>query len=301
MKKEPKKLTFSHIRDVLMSNRDEMGNPVFTQNYGIVNNARFINKVILLQDTPFCLEKTRIAIVTDGNVDVNINLIDRHISKNKIVYMRDGTIIQLNHKSDDLDLIGMLIDDDYLNELFGGRVPTIFNGQLNDFIIDVDDETKETLVKLLESVSFLIKKDICRPAVCAAITSIFLLFDNVYETLNKEKNVRLSHSKDMFSKFITLVNQADGQQRSIDYYADKMCVSQRYLGAVIKQESGNTAKWWIDRAVIARAKVLLRHTDRQIAEISNILKFPNNSFFCKYFRRLTGCTPQEFRRMPVRE
>ena len=51
----------------------------------------------------------------------------------------------------------------------------------------------------------------------------------------------------------------------------------------------------IDRALITQAKVLLRHSDKSVAQISEDLNFPNPAFFSKYFKRLTAMTPLEYR------
>lgn len=64
---------------------------------------------------------------------------------------------------------------------------------------------------------------------------------------------------------------------------------------MVLSTSGVGAKEWIDRAVISTAKVLLRHSDKQTSEIADELNFPNVSFFCKYFKRLTGSTPLQYR------
>ena len=80
------------------------------------------------------------------------------------------------------------------------------------------------------------------------------------------------------------------------FYAEKLCITSRYLGTVILNESGVGAKEWIDRAVISTAKVLLRHSDKQTTQIADELNFPNASFFCKYFKRLTRLTPQQYRK-----
>ena len=78
-------------------------------------------------------------------------------------------------------------------------------------------------------------------------------------------------------------------------YARKMCLTDRYLGTVVKAISGQTGKEWIDRALITSAKVLLKHSDKSIAQIAEELDFPTVSFFCKYFKRLTQITPNQFR------
>jgi len=63
----------------------------------------------------------------------------------------------------------------------------------------------------------------------------------------------------------------------------------------VRQASGITAKEWIDRAIVTRIKVELRHTDKPVAQISDEMGFPNPSFFSKYFKRLTGITPAAFK------
>ena len=74
-----------------------------------------------------------------------------------------------------------------------------------------------------------------------------------------------------------------------------MCITVRYLSTMIRKASGVTAKEWIDRSLVTQAKVMLSYSGRNVAQIADELNFPNASFFCKYFKRLTGCTPQQYR------
>ena len=67
------------------------------------------------------------------------------------------------------------------------------------------------------------------------------------------------------------------------------------MSTLIKKVSGKPAKQWIDEAIIARIKVALRHSDKQMTQISDEMNFANTSFFTKYFKRLTGMTPLQFR------
>ncbi len=74
-----------------------------------------------------------------------------------------------------------------------------------------------------------------------------------------------------------------------------LCITSHYLGTVVKQQSGVTAKAWIDKALVTKAKMMLKSTDLQAAQIASQLGFPNASFFSKFFKRLTGATPQAYR------
>lgn len=104
-----------------------------------------------------------------------------------------------------------------------------------------------------------------------------------------------SREQTIFDRFIQLVNQHCAEQHQIGYYADRMCLTERYLSTIIRQTSGVTAKEWIDRALITRIKVELMHTGKSIAQIADELHFPNPSFFSKYFKRITNLTPLEYK------
>ena len=121
-------------------------------------------------------------------------------------------------------------------------------------------------------------------------------YDGLYRQQAERQQALLSREQTIFDRFIYLVNQHVAREHQIAFYAAKMCLTERYLGTIIRQASGVTAKEWIDRALVARIQVALRHTDKTVAQIADELSFPNPSFFCKYFKRLTGLTPQEFRR-----
>ena len=79
-------------------------------------------------------------------------------------------------------------------------------------------------------------------------------------------------------------------------YADRLCLSPRYLSSVIRNVSGRTVVEWVNQAVILEAKVLLKHSDLLTYQIADELHFPNPSFFSKFFKRMTGMTPQGYQR-----
>ncbi len=68
------------------------------------------------------------------------------------------------------------------------------------------------------------------------------------------------------------------------------------MSTIIKQTSGKTAGDWIDDYILLEAKALLKSTNMTIQQISDELNFPSQSFFGKYFKRLTGVSPKEYRK-----
>ena len=100
----------------------------------------------------------------------------------------------------------------------------------------------------------------------------------------------------IFRRFLSLLATDITISREVQYYADKLCITPKYLTIVTRQISGSSAANWITRSVILNAKALLSSTQLTIQQVSNKLNFPNPSFFGQYFLRHTGMTPKEFRR-----
>ncbi|MGM9712716.1 MAG: helix-turn-helix transcriptional regulator [Prevotella sp.] len=92
-----------------------------------------------------------------------------------------------------------------------------------------------------------------------------------------------------------MLTLAEGRQRRLAYFASRLNVTEHYLSLAVKQATGSTAKDFIDNSVITEIKILLRLSDLTILEISHRLDFPSDSFLCRYFKRLTGMTPLEYR------
>jgi YesN/AraC family two-component response regulator len=99
----------------------------------------------------------------------------------------------------------------------------------------------------------------------------------------------------IFLCFLSLTQQHARTEREVAFYADKLCITPKYLSKIVKDTSGQSAPQWIDQYVILEAKQLLKHSDRCIKEISDELNFPNPSFFFKYFKKHTGLTPNQYR------
>ena len=132
------------------------------------------------------------------------------------------------------------------------------------------------------------------------LTSVFYLIGGMMmkrlaaEAESNDKTPSTRHKK-VFESFVELVEKHHDKERSVKFYADKLCISSKYLSQIIKNVSGFSAPEIINKYVILEAQHLLRHTDLSIKEISDQLNFPNTSFFYKYFKMHTGYTPNSYR------
>jgi AraC-like DNA-binding protein len=98
---------------------------------------------------------------------------------------------------------------------------------------------------------------------------------------------------------MTLLNQHFKYERSIEFYASKLCVTPKYMTTLIKKTSGKSAMEWINEYVVMEAKHLLKYSDMSIQEISDYLNFSNQSFFAQYFKRFSDYSPSNYRTRPL--
>ena len=82
---------------------------------------------------------------------------------------------------------------------------------------------------------------------------------------------------------------------SVIFFADKVFLSANYFGDMIKKQTGQTASEYIQKKLIERAKETLLGTDKTTSEIAYELGFQYPQHLSRMFKRMTGCTPNEFR------
>ena len=129
---------------------------------------------------------------------------------------------------------------------------------------------------------------------CMLLSILYRLSD-MYHDQPARKETFSSRSEEICKTFGHLVIQHYTQERNVSYYAKKMGITPAHLSNTVKNMTGKTVMDFISEVVIVDAKAQLKSTNLPIREIAYSLNFPNVSFFVKYFKRLTGMTPQQYR------
>lgn len=106
---------------------------------------------------------------------------------------------------------------------------------------------------------------------------------------------KLTRKEDLVVRFADLVSKHVRNERKVQFYAALLNVTPKYLTETVKEISGKNAGEIIDDFVIVECKLLLENPAYSIAQISSMINFSDPSFFGKYFKRLTGVSPKEFR------
>lgn len=104
-----------------------------------------------------------------------------------------------------------------------------------------------------------------------------------------------SHDAEVLHRFLLSVHEQCHRERTVQYYADEQHLSPYYFSSIIKSRSGRGALQWIEAITMMRIRQLLLTTEQSVKELAARMNFPDQSTFCRYFKRLEGCTPLEYR------
>ena len=297
MNKQPKLMDISRMRDIFAPLFEQISKNIYISNeLAMLHGEPMVFRLLVQQTPPFVINDHRLGIITRGEGEVNFNLVDHHLTAGTLIYIGPGTIITPIRFSNDLELQGIGLFADFPMPFADGQFPSAFNGQVRDFQLPVAKEDLQTARNILDTLWHLVHQpDYHRQTASSLVAALMHHYDRLFHQQVDNLAATRSREQTIFDRFILLVNQHCREQHQISYYAERLCLTERYLGTIVRQTSGTTAKEWIDRALIARIKVELRHTDKSVARISEEMNFPNPSFFSKYFKRLTQQTPAQYR------
>lgn len=140
---------------------------------------------------------------------------------------------------------------------------------------------------------------------CTCISQLVLcqlkaFFIGFHEYLQRNPQYRPDEVKsyrvrELFNRFMMLLERDYKISRDVNYYAEKMNISSKYLTNIVSQVTGHTPKTIIDQYVILQLKLHLKRTTQSIKEMAWEFHFADVSFFCRYFKKHTGLTPQQIR------
>lgn len=247
------------------------------------------------------------AYCRNGHFKCTINLTEYEIHDGMLAINTPNNIIQLEPVGQNNELVELTIvavSPQYMTALSSdlGKIFVDTINMLKSPIMEMAPEEVNLASQYFQLIDNVITTDseYRNDSIRYLLTSIFYLIGGMLiKRLNAaqedDDKAPSTRHKRVFEVFVKLVEKYHNKERSVSFYADKLCISPKYLSQIIKKVSGFSAPDIINKYVILEAQHLLRHTDLSVKEIADQLNFPNQSFFYKYFKAHTGCTPNSYR------
>ena len=132
--------------------------------------------------------------------------------------------------------------------------------------------------------------------VSALVLAMIYDLNNIIQRVQPVPIGRQTRAEVIFNDFIKLVEENFQRERRVSWYAQKLCITPKYLSESIKLISKRSPNEWIDKYVMVEIRLQLKNSNKNIKTIAEDLNFPNQSFLGKYFKEHTGMSPSKYRR-----
>ena len=137
----------------------------------------------------------------------------------------------------------------------------------------------------------LFQKEILGRQLQIFLLDLWEIYKNAMENIQQTDN----SSALLFTRFMNLLPEYSKTEREVTFYADKLCVSAKYLSEVVKKSSGHPASYWINGYAMQEILAYLKRSDLTLAEISNQMNFYNPAHFTRFVKKQTGDSPSELK------
>ena len=271
-----------------------------TEDFTIGSNECIDNNILNMYAEYPCRLKAEIFVLCmNGTIEASINLSDYTIKANDFITLTPGSIIQINKIEGDLKLYFMVFSSKFIEGIIKTKsiIDLIYITKshpvlsLPKEIADIYEEFFALLMKVYYREHPRYNQEILK---CMLLSILYRLSD-IYHSQPLRNEVGLNRSEEICKQFGHLVIQHYTRERNISFYAEQLGITPAHLSNTVKHVTGRTVIDILSETVITDAKAQLKSTNIPIHEIADSLNFPNVSFFGKYFKRLTGMSPQQYR------
>ncbi len=255
-----------------------------------------ISSYIFVKGLPYCLTEGRVLYVRSGHALARINLTENRVEAHQLRIVSPGAVIEFQEISPDFDITMLAFANSFMENWQREKLLSAYLQGTADVLLRLD-ETAEQRLEEVFTLMWNILQD--NPSSYESIQGmISVLFHQIEYFQNRglsgEKKTS-TRQEEVFDRFIRLLNKHAVNERNVSFYAENLFLTPRYLSTLIKETSGKTVMEWVNEAIVQEAKLMLCHTDKLVYQIADELNFPNASFFCKFFHRMTGKTPHGYR------
>ena len=246
---------------------------------------------------PHKIEKVTQIVITAGQFSCLVDFRMWSLKAPAVALFLPGQVVESIDLDEDFSGFGMVMNQEFTDSL---NLPVSLQERL--FIKDtqfysVTEEVIDVLTSVYRQVSNLMNQpdNPYREEIIRHLFSAHYYGLGYYMHGLQSQPSTMTAQQERCEKFMSLVAENFKTQRDISFYADKLCIKSKYLSTMLKQETGMTALYWIERHVVLYAKSCLSSTSMTIQEISDELDYPSQSVFGKSFKSGECMSPKAYR------
>ncbi len=256
-------------------------------------------KVEIAKGQYFTANNTTLLIVGQGYMLLEIDFVQYELKRNTIASISPKSTVRCLEVSDDFTASFITCNHEFSVDVMVRPEPAFMDFIRTYPVGTIEENRSNVLNDGIGNVAYFLyentgshKIQIAKNIVQAILMEVY---DVISDHLMPNTSTTMSRQNELFIEFIHLVYKYGDKEREVSFYADKLCITPRYLSKIVHNISKETAKDIINRHCIQEIKTLLRSTNDSLQSIAMQLEFPDQSFFTRYFRKYVGMTPKDFR------
>lgn len=241
--------------------------------------------------------------IQKGTITVSFEQEKHKMLANTVFVVPEGAQFNVVSSSRDMQMEVLVFDEPLMNVVYALLGAEADFGSL-EMTFWSDKTIDEPFSRMLVADYDLLRVAVEQPDLVARnkmiTASLVHILLTLYNASDRPENTMRSdnskRSRQLLNHFFELVgeNILSGQ-RNIPFYAERLCVSERYLFKVCKKETGKTPKDLINEFLIGQIKNVLLTTEMTHQQIADQFGFPDQSAFGQFFKRQEGMSPSEYR------
>lgn len=238
-----------------------------------------------------------VSLLIEGKIQHDTDL-ENHLISAPAIILIGKEQVHVHSKDENYRTINLCFNPEFLNQKNENEWEDLFE---NVFIPLSLDESKEICdyFKLILAESSKSKSKSKSETILRHLVGIIF---NLFKTslLSKNHLWDRGNNLDLFYNFKAIIRANFRTNTNVKFYADKLNVTTDTLNKTVKKHSDSSPKELINNCRLTEAKRLLYWTEKSIKEISYELGFESDSYFNRFFKKLTGLTPSDFRQTQIK-
>lgn len=292
-------VSFDNLLQVVESSADIFQDQVIVVE--IDGNQEFKRKG---SDLLIRLDALAVLLVVKGEIVITVDYLPYRVTQHTILELTHKHLLNSIQLSHDAKGYYVVFARELLKEL-SHKLSTL----PNEFIINkrfspitkLDAKDFALMVTILQRLQHNIKEKehfFHRGVVLNEVSNFIMEMTNIQIQRIKtiKTDYKTTHNEELALRFMHLVVSNGKEWNEVSQYSTELCVTPVYLSRAIKSVTGKTVMDWLNEARIAEAKILLRRHNISIQDVSEELRFSDQSAFGKFFKKHTGVSPLEYRK-----
>lgn len=283
---EYKKLFLPDVTEHILFNESKI------QVYRVENYLRNI----LIPVTPYRTTFNFLIFLRKGTLSQFVDGESFDLEKNQIINIKQGNITATLNISTDAEGFFIVYENEVITDIEFGKNDLQFLSTKSDVSMDPKVATwNAKIIELLEDELFCENRDM---QICISLFQSFLIKiikgqSNTSKILNRQLSIVF--------QFRELVQKNHIDHKNVQYYAQQLNISENYLNKCVKEATNKPPKQWINEISILHSQILLQDATRDIASVAFELKYQSPSYFTRLFKKVTGYSPTEYRKLKFLE